>query len=760
MASVLISKYNRLDAIITSIQNGEDEDEIFHQLDNGEAYCVDTTDRIEQANGLFSSALTLYQFLYNNPEIEEEYGDTTDREKLIRVLAVAERKAQRKIIATYRDEFGKYLSSPHYKQHFVDFLEGGVQELFEGKDILPTHLATLAVQPHDKDRHLDLKVDYEGGDDPWAWFFGEVTAAGSAFDEVLSKELDLDTVQQSILSAKAKFKLSRRFIKCFNTTLKALAKYVVRQKEVTVLLNYLVAHNVKGEPVFFARPSELSKAASPGWKVDINQMAKNHRLIAYENGRYTSSTDRIRIRSGRTAEQTRKMAASHRIRVPIRADSNNLEKWIKDMIEHSRFKAFLVGLELVNAAVNFRKYAHEDSSKNILSGVGSLAHLMSASSAYAEVKMSQGVIQSGRRLIGVTRGFTRVVGFVGSGISVTMCVWDSIESFQARDYDASFAWGLTGVVSGILLANGVLASSAASGTAAAGGFLGFWPTIVLSALFFGGTFLAIYLADTPLEKFLKNNVFNKQSGPLRYSPNTPFWYIHAIDDQKHLLVPGKFKDWRNFQRAAEDLYDLLMSYRVSDKILNYHQIDDPEKKSSRIKKATSSYFGANVRVAKTVQISVQLRKFFDNISKFDFAVKMFTKGVANPSPEDSILDARVAILETDAYGADILQITYDIPIQYQNTCTLSSELIFISRTIVNDELNEYWPHQNKQERYLGYRIKLTNWQEPTYAHAKGEGGLIHSYDDVIENSITNILLENHMRVGTMIELFNPSIWHK
>ena len=562
VASVLISKYNRLDAIITSIQNGEDEDEIFHQLDNGEAYCVDTTDRIEQANGLFSSALTLYQFLYNNPEIEEEYGDTTDREKLVRVLAVAERKAQRKIIATYRDEFGKYLSSPHYKQHFVDFLEGGVQELFEGKDILPTHLATLAVQPHDKDRHLDLKVDYEGGDDPWAWFFKEVTAAGSVFDEVLSKSIDLDEVKQSILDGKVGFKLSRRFIKCLNTSLKALAKYVVREEKVTLLLKYVKAFSYRNQPVLQVRTAEINSKLKGGLTLDLNKMIERERLVANKRGRV--GTDRVRIRTGRTMDYTKAVAVGKEVEVMAHAQGYESERMLHSVLKHPKFIAFLAGLELVNACSNLRKFTKENSLKNSIGLFGSAAHLSSASSAYVEAKIAQGVynVSEGSSLR-ITK-FSKVAGFVGSGVSVAMCTWDSVDRFQSRDYDASLVWGLTGVVSGILWVDGVFAY--AGGAA----LLGFWPTLILSALFFGGMFLAIYLTDNPIEKYLKNNAFNS-TDQMRLSPETPFYYIRAMIDNKARLVPDRFKIWRDFQRAASDLYDLLIAYKVDDDIVSYHK---------------------------------------------------------------------------------------------------------------------------------------------------------------------------------------------
>ena len=102
--------------------------------------------------------------------------------------------------------------------------------------------------------------------------------------------------------------------------------------------------------------------------------------------------------------------------------------------------------------------------------------------------------------------------------------------------------------------------------------------------------------------------------------------------------------------------------------------------------------------------------------------------------------------------------TYEIPYELIDQYPIAAELVFISRTVVNKDLQEYWPHQNGQERYLGYRIKATNWQEPLYAHVKGEGGLIHTYDDIIEEAMTTMLLGTHIRVGTRNELFTPKIW--
>jgi len=46
-------------------------------------------------------------------------------------------------------------------------------------------------------------------------------------------------------------------------------------------------------------------------------------------------------------------------------------------------------------------------------------------------------------------------------------------------------------------------------------------------------------------------------------------------------------------------------------------------------------------------------------------------------------------ITTDSNGADVLNVTYNLPQTTIDKITLASEFVFISRTIINKKLNEY-----------------------------------------------------------------------
>ena len=170
--------------------------------------------------------------------------------------------------------------------------------------------------------------------------------------------------------------------------------------------------------------------------------------------------------------------------------------------------------------------------------------------------------------------------------------------------------------------------------------------------------------------------------------------------------------------------------------------------------------GLEYDVAKEFHVSVSLRKFLYDTSKFDFALRVFTEGVDKTSSEIVDLDACVVFHEMDRGGRDRLKIVYEMPVDLAEKCSIDAECIFISRTIINEDLGEYWPHQSGLDRYMGYKIKPTNRQEPPQDLSRDNVDINYMLDDRLIDGVINDLIGNHIRVGTKAELFDSKIWRR
>lgn len=103
-------------------------------------------------------------------------------------------------------------------------------------------------------------------------------------------------------------------------------------------------------------------------------------------------------------------------------------------------------------------------------------------------------------------------------------------------------------------------------------------------------------------------------------------------------------------------------------------------------------------------------------------------------------------VKTTDEGQDILELTYELPRQLYKKITLASEFVFISRTIINAKLNEYWPHEDNGARYMAYKFNATDWLSPKIAYKM--------VDSLNEAWGTNI------RIGLEEEVFSSKTWKK
>ncbi|GFD97374.1 hypothetical protein KUL156_60820 [Alteromonas sp. KUL156] len=741
IGSVLVTKHQKHEAIIESIQTGQSEEDIFARIEKGENRSGTFSDYEEQVNGLFSTALTTYQLIYNDEKMKEEYAETTDKDKLLKILAVKERKELRKVISNIRGDFGTFLSNDYYKCYLPLYTEGGNQAVFEGNYIVASHLEVLSAHPHDKDRHLDLKKDYTGKEDSWKGFYTKMLENDDdEISKLLSKKVKLEELQETILDISKGFSLSKKFIGTLKSITDSYAKYATSESSFEVVLGYIKSFEHKNEVVIQVKRRELENSISKkGFFLNMSKWVEEDQLANYRSGHRL-----IRIKTSALQGTPEEIVANKRFEVPIKGAGNKASEWITKSLEHPKFRAFMAGLEVISTAVSVNKYT--GSYKDKVNTFGAVTSLVSASTSYAEAKMLAKGFEKGVGVMKPIGNLAKITGFVGSGIGVTMCVWDSIETYQARDYDASLTWAITGALSAVLLADSIAAFAA--GTVF--GFLSFWPLAVLFVLVLVGVALAIYFTDTPLEKFLKNNVLGSEH-QLVAGNKAPSVYIQQIYNERNRLVESDFKEWRDFKKASQLLYDLLISYRVKENVIQFFYEDKPDKSwGDYIRDAIQLSAGVKYKKVKKVTLKVHLRKFLYNKSSFDFAMRLFVKGTKEVSSLDEMLIADKVIVTTDDNGADVLEVSYTLSKATLNKISLSSEFVFISRTIINEQLNEYWPHKNGNDRYMGYKLSATDWVAPTG-------------DMIIADRINDVLDEvwgTNIRIGTEDEVYNPNTWKR
>ncbi len=139
-------------------------------------------------------------------------------------------------------------------------------------------------------------------------------------------------------------------------------------------------------------------------------------------------------------------------------------------------------------------------------------------------------------------------------------------------------------------------------------------------------------------KFLKDSILNSEH-ELVVDGEAPYLYIEKIYNKRNEIVESDFEEWMNFYKASQVLYDLLISYRVSEELVKfYYEIKDDKSFGDHIRDALQLSAGIKYKKVQNLKVKVYLRKYFYNISEFDFAIKLFVKGIKESSEDDVLLN--------------------------------------------------------------------------------------------------------------------------
>ncbi len=746
VGGLLDEAHDKHRATVESIQTGEDEKDIFERLQNkqeGKSEFINSGYG-QQINALFCNALTLYKLVNCDEKIKDEYEKYLDYKKINTILAFSYREKQRERIMYFRQDFLRILKSDYYKIYFNDGLGGNDQDTFEVRSIIASHMSLLIEHPQHKDRFIDVIEKYKGNNDKDVDSFIESSVnSNDTIRKLLTKEFNIDDFKLSYIAFKNGFTLSAMIVKSMKDGFAAYTKHAVRVKDFRIVDESVKAFKSKS-----------------GWNIKIKTKSANSHLGKLNFGLHVKSikeTPNISFDGKgktiiiKTSERIAKQAALNKsIIIPGIGLGTKTSRVLQNLLENLNFRKFIAGMELVITLIKVNSYAEKDSNKNLVSLAGAGADLTSAVLAYQEASMQlENATTRSLRYIGK---MGRVAGLFGSGISVAMCVRDSIDSYQLRDMDASITWGFTAVVGGVLLADGIVACAAwwAAGTAV--GFLTFGWGLVFLVLFVGLTMLAMYLTDKALERFLKNNILSNDN-PFNSTETMPYKYVQALYNNSDTLVDSEVARWRDFVVASDDLYDLLISYRVDFQYLEMvdYKENENEKESMMDYIRSVNQIGAGMKsiTYKKIVITIILQKFIHNVSEFNYALVLFPKGLKNKEPDNAaIFLNNTAVRLIEYKKLDGLQIEFSINSNLRKIMTRGSEFLLFSQVCVNKEANEYWPSQRGKSRYHGYKFNATN-----DIGGMGRAGTAKFLAE-ISNTVMNDYLGANIRIGTLKEIKN------
>ena len=749
MGIALHKAHTRHRALIESLKTGEQQYDAFKRLwnediDNAIPYNTD------QFQALFGTALSLYHLFYSEPSInylpedKKEAAEEQQKklkklkkhicyEKIENVLGIESRKQHRQQIENIRKDYCTFLNTDYFKKHLNCFTED-LCYYFIGKYILSDLIALLAEHPHDKDRYIDLPENYEGNNDTQVEkFFEENTQGDSIFHKIFMTPTPPEEIEkkEDFLTPNSNFKLSRAFIKTALKITESYFKYCKKIKSAKIAFDYVKALDAHGnKPVAF-------KFDQKELDFKLNKLS-----LRVEKDNFVSSSKkeklqgRVRIKTDLPYSEAKAQALKGEVEIPVEHKNTPL---LQRIVNNPELRVAIISLELLNFYVSLEKARNNPELKNLVTSGGAFFQLTNSCFKYIEVKKLFAKENIVKKIGGIS-------GALGSGINMVTSFWDSINSFKTRDFDASIAWGVAGVANSLLFVEslsslGLLGSGTAITAATA-----LWPITIATVVSFAAVFLVIYLTDSPLEKFVKNNLLSDDNS-FKYRIYK-YTYVEQLIAQRQYLVDDEVAQWRDLKTAQDDLYDILCSYGISYKF--YEVIDSKTEITwgQAIKNAIMIQAGTMKINYRRLKIIVTPSQYFYDISQFCYQMWFFPRGLQEVYTTDTkpilIKDEYANLVNKSNETQNAFFIEYNLQDAIQEEVSLDSLLIFINQMEIDVSRGLYWPSQRGKERYQA--VKIIPF------------GNINNLAADISRKVDEDFLRNNIRIGTFEEIITPNTW--
>lgn len=727
-------------------------------------------------------------------------GNGVDKVKVEHILGVKYRKKIRKNIRALKNELYNLMHTNYYKNIWKHYQTNVDDYILDGKFRCSSHIALLGKTPHAIDRHLDLKKNYEDNDDKWEDFFTETLSFDHdhPLNKLLDTPVELFFLTGPVIDLENKLggvirNLTESYAQKIITTeyvTKTITEKVPKTKTVTKTTR------TKGyKDVFFKRLQKFELGGSP-----IIEIQKKEIEAEFKGSRYELDNPRIKFVGYKPQQSTLNKAPKDRSpQTRWRIDDQNRiliarmkltdevvlkqqlrgknhvklpvieHKTTKEIIQYIEevektftkpvdkeifkrkhgelaeklfnskvFTGALALLQVFNALNAASAISDKKDYKNIVNTAGITAELIEASLHIKRASLiNKGIMSSqsfGKTFSGRALGFS---SFMGSTITVLMCVWETFDSQNARDYDAMWAWAGAG---------------AAWGTFFFASGMGFTPMgIVVGGIAIGLTALAYYLKDTPLEAYFKNNILSDAiASPKGAIGKNPWAYIRDLYNDRDNQIPepnslkfwakDEFKKWENMHTAYQDLLDILVCANIRF---------TPTKLQLREKlQPWTSTLRVNIEISDIIsyRATISFRQFLTSPDQLEYDVYYFENGLDTTPKPLTIKEQQITI---DKTKGQIPKAIIDFTV-YKNELTnnnKTSYIVFVCRLAL--EKNKYYPIDiNGEDRYIG--AKFTTQEEVREI----QKGLFSK--KVIKDSD----YQGPVAINTLSKLLSKKVWYK
>ena len=733
-------------ATVESIQTGEYYFDIFQRLWKGEEETsgeVKKESKNKDHKALFNTALCLYHLLYSkaSEEIGKNMRDFWIENKLEYVLAINEREYYHEKINTIRTEFCKYLNSDyfcHFLEHFMD----NTYHIYLGKFYLSDLVERIAEHTQDKDRFIDLPENYQvDNDNVIEKFFQEITKEDSIYHKIFSTETPPEELEKrdSFFDSVTGMKVGRGIIRTTQKIVEGYAKHCKKIGGTEIIVKYVKKFEYKGGDytifpmknnqidIYMKMSPEVKRGSIPSSLP--NGVEKNY----------------LWIENPYSLNKTQPQLVREEIKIPSK---HKHEKILSTILNNPNLRVVLASIELLNLSISATNTFKDPKLKNSVSTSGALFQLGQSIAKFYEIKLAaMGEKMNDQKKKVEYAG--KYLGAAGALSNVITSFMDSYTSSQLGDKDASTAWFVAGTANTVLFLEALAGLKLGAFSTFLGANLGFlfsfWPITIVVVISFGAMFLAIYLTDSPLEKFVKNNLLGNNT--LHFKPSSYFYhtYTKELIAQKNSLVKEDTAQWRDLQRAQEDLYDIVCAnfIKCEPYQITYYGVD--ESAPWYMKSVTP----AKTLVYKRLKVTITPTQFLYNVSRLFYQLYVLPQGLQETYDDDNkpfpIYSnfTKLCCEDSKEVSLNTIVIDYDIYNYVKNS--MSSVLIFTTQTEIDASRGDFWPIQRGEDRYQAVLIEpfiKTNIKEE------------------LENWLgdTKRSMKSHIRIGTFKEIINPNTW--
>ena len=738
LTTSLNESWMEMEAIIQSIHTGINKHRIFKYLGTGKNNPIDRKDKDElrQLSCLINSTNMLYQACFSSEEMQDDYGDKLDIERIELILGLKERQEARDEINVRRKWITDFLRTNYYLDVEEEFKANGEIGISYGKQRFASY-NVFKWTPIKRDAFLNLpsvNKRYQKND-VGASFVTEIFEKSVKHHELLNTKTILDLSSDPgnwakfIASAEAVIDLSEEFVKQQPQRVLSIVE-TLNTTQVQVngsVVTVFTAERI--ESIMRRRiPSALTEDLT-----SINQTLSERFLEVFDG------TDDIKIYQ---------IVFTQEFETAVQRNSgvfNKIDGFLGS-VKWAQFIQKLAGLNLALSIGGFFDWTKKSKGEKLvalLNCAGGLAGVFEARYLLKGARVGAVSQRTSRFMIGMSIRFSAIGYALGSGVDLTQ----SIINFSEKDYDAATAYGIASLC-GAIAATGLFAAPLVStGAIAAGSALAVVasPAVIAIAAIGAiglGLFAAFYLEDNPLEQLVKNCLLNDMGGLFSFKLNEILREIKegsaAEVVQKHYnyrdYLSGKgFERWADFEALYESVTDVLNGSRI-------------DIRREEVSKTTNSWGTSTTKTYATeIVADIRFSLFIEGISYLEMEAYLVPNGL---QPQLIPLDYKIdTSLNTKDKSTIVKRIVIDIPPDYEKSEFPYGYVLFLYRVdIFNNGKYVHPIDKGTKRRYVGARCNINN---STSLIPTGMGAVITP-----DYEAFNMLFGKHIKIATHHEIIN------